>query len=348
MDIQLARDWGDHLQRLTLGVDADGKVAPSVSPREPNNWGRWGDLDERGTLNHLTPDRVVAAAQLVTSGRTVSCAIPIGEDMPVHPSRPHVVHTHAITGSDIVAGLVAERDEGGFFGADDFIAMPLQSATHWDGLTHAAFDSTMYNGFWVGNVGSYGGARRLSTHLLTDTLMGRGVLLDLPRAWGVPHLEPGQPITADDLDRCAAGQGVSIGTGDILLVRTGELGWFYSLADKAEYWTGRHAGLSIGTVSWIHEHQVAAIGMDNRTFEVTPFEEPFDVSYPLHSRLIRDLGLTIGELWWLDDLAAACIAEERWEFPLVAPPLNVTNASGAPTAPLACFREASGRFSGPG
>jgi len=93
------------------------------------------------------------------------------------------------------------------------------------------------------------------------------------------------------------------------------LGWFYSIDDKTPYWTGNHAGLSIGTVEWIYAHEVAAIAMDNRTFEATPFEQPYDITYPLHSRLIRDLGLTIGELWWLDDLAAACARFERWEFP---------------------------------
>jgi kynurenine formamidase len=337
VDDAVAHDWGDKQQRPSLDVDENGKVCAAVDIRQPNNWGRWGSLDERGTLNFITPERVVAAARLVRSGRTVCCAIPIGEEMPVHPSRPHVVHTHAVTGTDLVAGLVEDRANGGFYGCDDYIAMPLQSATHWDGLTHAAWDRTFYNGFWVGNVGSYGGARRLSTHLLSDTVMGRGVLLDLPRSFDAPYLRPGHAITADDLDRCASEQGVTVGPGDILLIRTGEMAWFYGLSDKTQYWQGNHAGLSISTLDWIYRHEVAAIGMDNRTFEVVPFEEPYDCTYPLHSRLIRDLGLTIGELWWLEDLATACTAEGRWEFLLVAPPINVTNASGAPTAPLACF-----------
>jgi hypothetical protein len=75
--------------------------------------------------------------------------------------------------------------------------------------------------------------------------------------------------------------------------------------------------------------------VDNRTFEVTPFEEPYEVTYPLRLRVIRDLGLTIGELWWLEDLADACARNGRWEFLLTAPPLPVAGASGAPTTPLA-------------
>lgn len=315
----------------------DDKVVGHGPERTPHNWGRWGDRDEYGTVNYITAAMRQAAAELIVTGEVVSCAIPIDAEMPVHPSRPAVVHTHALAGTDIVAGLVPERADGGFFGADDYVSMPLQSATHWDGLSHVFYRDTMYNGFWIGTVGAAGGARRCSAHLLADRLAGRGVLLDLPRDQAVSRLTPGHAISVEELDGCARRQGVRIGTGDLLLIRTGELAWYSSLTDKAPYWTGVHAGLSIATVDWIHEREVAAIAIDNRTFEVTPFEEPYDVTYPLHSRVIRDLGLTIGELWWLEDLAATCERLGRWEFMLSAPPLPVVGASGAPTTPLAFF-----------
>jgi kynurenine formamidase len=169
---------------------------------------------------------------------------------------------------------VPDRADGGFYGADDYVSMPLQSATHGDGLSHVFHDDTMYNGFWIGTVGATGGARRCSTNLLPDRLAGRGVLLDLPRDQGVDRLLPGHAINADQLDACAAGRRIEIRTGDILLIRTGELPWFSTLQDKTPYWTGSHPGLSISTVDWIHAHEVAAIAMDNPTFEVTPFEQP--------------------------------------------------------------------------
>lgn len=335
--MSLADDWQDNLDRPALGVSGGGKARHPVSRRKPDNWGRWGELDERGTLNLLTADRIVVAAGLVRTGRTVSCAIPITEEMPVHPSRPGVVHTFALTGTDLAAGAVEGRADGGFMGADDHISMPLQSATHWDGLAHVAWGNAMYNGYWVGNVGAYGGARRLSTHLNAGAVVGRGLLLDVARDHDVKWLEPGYPITPDDLEACARAEGVRINAGDLLLVRTGEMTWYYSLQDKTPYWAGRHAGLSRDNVEWLHGHDVAAVGIDNRTFEVVPFEDPYEIAYPVHSRVIRDLGLTIGELWWLDDLAEACRQEERWEFLLVAPPLNVINAAGAPVAPVAVF-----------
>jgi kynurenine formamidase len=330
-------DWSRGWTPPDYQVDENDKVVGRGPEREPHNWGRWGALDELGTANFITPELRRAAADLVVTGEAVSCAIEINEVMPVHPSRPLVVHTHTITGTDIVAGHLPDRAEGGFLGADDHISMPLQSATHWDGLSHISHRDTMYNGFWIGTVGAFGGARRCSAHLLAGHLTGRGVLLDLPADQGIDRLRPGHPITVAELERCAERQGVEVRSGDLLLIRTGELGWFYGLDDKAPYWTGAHPGLSSTTLDWIYTRELAAIAMDNRTFEVTPFEEPYDITYPLHSRVIRDLGLTVGELWWLDDLAATCARLRRWEFLLSAPPIAVTGASGAPAAPVAFF-----------
>lgn len=329
------QDWSLGWEPPTYTVDRDGKVVGLVNDHEPNNWGRWGDLDERGTLNFITPDAVREAASLVRLGRVINCSIPIGEGMPVHPSRPAVAHTFSITGTDLLAGGVPGRSGGGFFGSDDYVFMPLQSATHWDGLAHSSWQDAMYNGFWIGNVGAYEGARRNSTHLLKDRIVGRGVLLDLPRFLGTDRLLPGHAISPHELDACAEHQGTTIKTGDILLVRTGELAWFYTLESTGDYFTAGHPGLSMAAVEWIHQKQIAALAMDNRSLEVEPFEQPAECMYPVHVRLIRDLGLTIGELWWLEELADACVDELRWEFMLVAAPMTVMNASGAPTSPIA-------------
>lgn len=217
--------------------------------------------------------------------------------------------------------------------------MPLQSATHWDGLTHCSYEDTFYNGFWVGTAGANGGARALPTNILTDRIVGRGVLLDIARHRGVDRLMPGQPITAEDLDECAASQRVELQSGDILLVRTGELGYFYQTPadDRPGYFSGGSPGLALDSVDWIHRQDVAALAMDNRTVEVVPWPETGGPAYPVHSRLIRDLGLTIGELWWLDHLAQKCEEKDRWDFLLIAAPLAVRGASGVPTSPVAIF-----------
>jgi kynurenine formamidase len=331
-------DWLLPWEPPQYRVDAHGKVI-GASPRELNNWGRWGADDQLGTLNLITDEARAFAAGLVRTGEMVSCSIPIDDQMPVHPVRPMVVHTHALTGSDLVAGGLPERYWGGYPGADDYIFMPLQSATHWDGLTHCSFEDTFYNGFWVGTTGSNGGARMLSSHLLTDRVAGRGVLLDVARLRGATRLHPGDAITAAELDACAAAQGVDLRSGDILLVRTGEMGYFYGTPAEARphFFDEGHPGLALDTVDWLHAHDVAALGMDNRTIEVVPWPETDAIAYPIHNRLIRDLGLTIGELWWLDHLAAACVKHKHWDFLLVATPLPVRGSSGVPISPVAFF-----------
>jgi kynurenine formamidase len=194
-----------------------------------------------------------------------------------------------------------------------------------------------YNGFWVGTAGASAGARRLSTHLLAHHVAGRAVLLDVARCRGVDRLPPGEPITGANLTACAEEQGVVLRAGDIVLIRTGELGWFYGAGpdERADYFSGGNPGLHVSSVSWFHAHDVAAAATDNRTFEVVPWTDESGPAYPLHARLIRGLGLTIGELWWLDDLAAACAAAQRWEFLLAAAPMQVLGSSGSPANPVA-------------
>jgi kynurenine formamidase len=334
MGRQADGSWSEEWIPPTFRVDANGKVVDYVNDRTPNNWGRWGELDERGTVNLITPEKVAQAASLIRTGQVISCAIPLDSKGPVHPTRTGVVHLYGYTGSDFVAGTAMGQAYPRFQGTDDYIFMPLQGSTQWDGLAHFFYRDTMYNGFWIGNVESFAGARRGSIHNLKDTLVGRGVLLDIPRLKGVDRLEKGYGITPADLDAAAERQGVEVREGDILLVRTGHVPYFYSLEDTSSFWTGGAPGINRDCVQWLADKDVAALAMDNIAIEVEPFEEPFEHVYPLHARLIRDLGLTLGEVWWLEDLADACAADGRYEFFISAPPLNITNASGSPANPI--------------
>jgi kynurenine formamidase len=322
----------------TYTVDANGKIVDFVNDRQPNNWGRWGDLDELGTVNFITPEIIRDAARLIKSGRAFSLAVPLDRGGPVHPGRlAGVVHLWAFSGGDQIVGGDLGKSFPNAQINDDFIFMPLQGSTQWDSLSHFGYRDALYNGFWVGNVENVGGAHKLSIHHMKDRLTGRGVLLDLPRHQGVERLVPGHPITIDELDACAQAQGVEVRTGDILLVRTGHLPWYYTLTDKMEFWNAGSPGLSIGTAEWVYSHEIAALAIDNVAAEVEPFEEGYDVPFPVHARLIRDIGLTVGEVFWLEELALACAEENRWEFFLCAAPLNVTNGSGSPLNPIAYF-----------
>lgn len=319
----------------TYEVDADDKIVGLALPPQPHNWGRWGHLDEKGTANFLTPAHVAAAAALVKTGQVFSLALPLEKGGPVHPERSDIVHLYAYSGVDCIVHGALSRKFPGFQGSDDYIFMPLQGSTQWDALAHCAFDDAIYNGFWAGRVENYGGATRGSIHRLKEAMVGRGVLLDVARFKNVNRLQPGYAISDEDLDACAAHQGVEIRSGDMLLVRTGHVAWYYELSDKREFWAHGAPGLGRSTAQWLHNNEVAAVVVDNVGVEVEPFENPHSIIYPLHVVFLRNMGLILGELWWMEDLAAACHEDGRFEFFLSAPPLNVTNASGSPLNPVA-------------
>jgi kynurenine formamidase len=163
------------------------------------------------------------------------------------------------------------------------------------------------------------------------------VLLDVGRhlAPETGELPDGYAITVADLDACIAAQGPTsaVGRGDILLVRTGQ----YTRARRegwGDYAGGPAPGLSFTTAGWLHRTEIAAIATDTWGFEVRPNE--FDVAFqPLHQVAIPNIGLTLGEMWDLDELAEACLERESYEFLLTAAPLPVTGAVGSPLNPIA-------------
>jgi kynurenine formamidase len=316
-------------------VDRDGRIEGREHPDAAHNWGRWGATDERGTANLLDAAGVVRAAGLIRTGRVLSLALPLDPHGPVHPERSGIVHLYAYAGSDFIAGSAISRRFPGFQGSDDYVFMPLQGTTQWDALAHCAYEDAIYNGFWAGTVESSGGAQRGSIHHLADTMVGRGVLLDVAAMHGVRRLEPGHAIGGEELAACAELQGVTVQPGDMLLVRTGHVAWWYEVDDKAAFWRAGAPGMGRDSVDWLHEHDVAALVVDNVGVEVEPFEEPVRVHYPLHVRFLRDLGLILGELWWLEELAEACAEDGEYAFFLSAPPLRVMNASGSPLNPIA-------------
>lgn len=192
---------------------------PPVTPalldeycRRFRNWGRWGDDDELGTVNFITPEVIRHAATLVRQGKVISCALPFDANGPQTGAfgRVNPIHSMVATGTDHVAGV---QKPGGFdhapYGwgyADDQITMFLQTGTQWDGLGHIFHHGLMYGGRDARLVSSRGAARNGIQHY-KDRIVSRGVLLDVARFKGRDALEPGEPIYPEDLDGCAARQG---------------------------------------------------------------------------------------------------------------------------------------------
>ena len=301
-----------------------------------SNWGRWGDEDEIGTANFITPDAIVRASKLVRKGIVFSCAIPLNERGPVFPGRLPPKHLMTLSGADYEAGekTFGRVPEGGLKIADDYIFAPLQCSTQWDALAHAWYGNQLYNGFSQREIRGSVGARRLGIDKVHRHFVGRGVLLNLVRALGAEdRLSPGYAVSPDDLDKALAMESLRVETGDILLIRTGHLPWFYTLKDKQEFWQGA-PGLGQATVPWLYENNVAAVAVNNIAVEVQPSETP-DAVLPLHAALIRDLGMTLGEMFHLEELADDCAADGVYEFLFVGQPLRVSGGVGSPINPFA-------------
>ena len=297
------------------------------------NWGRWGTDDERGTLNYITPEAIVEAARLVKRGAVFSLAIPFNARGPQinQPRRFNPIHRMMITGPDCTTGAITFPGGVGF--SDDMVIMPLQCATQWDALSHCFEDGRMYNGYDANEVSSRG-AKRNGIDKIANGVVARGVLLDIPRLKGVKWLEPGSAITAGDLDAALAAHHVTVRSGDALLVRTGHMTLCKDRGGWGTYAGGDAPGLSFHTADWIHRRQIAAVATDTWGMEVRP-NEIADSFQPLHQVCIPNMGLTIGEIFFLDDLADDCARDGVYEFFFVAPPLPITGAVGSPINPLA-------------
>ncbi|HSF05278.1 MAG TPA: cyclase family protein [Methylomirabilota bacterium] len=298
-----------------------------------SNWGKWGPEDELGTLNYITPELVVRASRLVKRGVSFSLAIPLDSSGPQinQPRRFNPIHRMILTGPDFTTG--AFKRPGGVGFADDMVIMALQCATQWDALSHCFLDGKLYNGYDA-NLVSSEGAKRNGIEKMARFIVTRGVLLDIPRVKGVEWLEPGYAITTDDLEAAVRAHRVTVGRGDALLVRTGQMAMCRRRKSWGEYAGGDAPGLSFHTADWIHAHELAALATDTWGMEVRPNE--LAGSYqPLHQILIPHMGLLVGEIFDLDALAEDCAADRVYEFQFVAPPLPITGAVGTPVNPLA-------------
>ena len=304
-----------------------------------SNWGRWGPDDELGTLNHIRPDDVVAAARLVRDGRVLSLAIPVGDSGPQTGGfgRFNPIHLMIRDGNGAITGSTVRDFYGGndrwIRGADDILILPLQSGTQWDALGHIIFENKIYNGYSASEVGSKG-AMRNDIAVARDRVVGRGVLLDIPRARGVPWLEPGQPVHVEDLEAAEQAQGVTVGRGDIALIRTGQMAQCRDAGGWGAYAGGSAPGLALDTAPWIHERELAAVAGDTWGLEVLP-NQTADVFQPLHIILIVHMGLLMGEIFDLEALADDCAADGRYEFLFSAVPLPITGGVGSPVNPVA-------------
>jgi kynurenine formamidase len=284
-----------------------------------SNWGRWGDDDQLGALNLITPEVTAAAAATVRTGRTVSCA----RALDTRPSADNPTPVaHHMTGT-FTEGM----------GADYFAVSPHGFATsHIDALCHIFHEGRMFNGYPAEAVTAHG-ATKLGIHHLQDGIVTRGVLLDIPAQRGADALEPGEPVFPEDLEAAEERAGLRVRAGDALLVRTGRWRW---RAEHGAWDTGRTAaGLDASCLSWLHERDVATLGSDGVS-DVLPSGVE-GVVMPIHTVVIVAMGVHLLDNLDLDALAAACAEEARWEFLFTVAPLVLHRGTASPVNPIALF-----------
>jgi kynurenine formamidase len=290
------------------------------------NWGRWGLDDAKGTLNYITADHVRHAASLVRSGRSVSLSLPVNKV--AGPDNPNPAIHFMATGHDNDIG------SGSLRFATDFLGMQFHGDchTHIDALCHIAYRGQLYNGRPAELV-TTSGADVFDITEYAQGVVGRGVLLDIPRLRGVPWLEPGTAVSRAELEAAEEAQGVRLSEGDFFVFRTGhhrrrlELGpWDNGYAGEGK------AGLHVDAISLLHERHVAGFLPDGDGETVPSTVE--GIAYPIHPLQITAMGMLASDSLNLEDLAEVCEEEQRWEFLVAAAPLRIPRATGSPWNPI--------------
>jgi kynurenine formamidase len=284
--------------------------------KELNNWGRWGNDDQRGTVNLITAAKRQAAQALVRTGRTVSLARDV-------TPQPVFMYSATFPSKRERADVVLDRFDMVYHGF---------WITHIDALCHVAWDGELYNGRSFADSLSVAGATWCPIDPLFDGITTRGVLLDVAGGRKEGYVTVGKPVTPWELDETARRQGVRVEPGDVVVVRSGD-----ELFRKTHLdWVPRvspHPGLHVACLEWFREKDIAAISwdmMDERPIGYAGFGMGVHLAIPF-------LGLALVDNTNPERLAAACQEMGRYDFLFTATPLRLVGSTGAPAHPLAIF-----------
>jgi len=292
------------------------------------NWGRWGDADERGALNLLTPEVVLRATKACTTGKVYNLGLPVQRaGVPVFDYRGAPQRLTLSSQTD-EANFAAYGAPAGLGANEDVLVIAAHNGSHLDALCHVYSDGQMYNGYSRDTFASQNGAGRCGIEK-TGGFATRAVLADLAGQAGVECLEPGYRISGDEIERCLAAQGVSVSPGDALLVRTGWLDLFSRLAAEGTPPPFAQPGLSLSCVEFIRDNDLAVVGADNAAIECIPFDD--DRFLAVHIELLVKLGISLVEHLQLTPMAT----DRCYSALLIVAPMLVTGGTGSPVNPIA-------------
>ena len=286
---------------------------------ELSNAGRWGDDDQLGTLNLITPATRVAAARLVTEGFSVSMAHPLLTEAAADNTSPF---EHNMQATPAEAGGWATDTWGLMFHGFGH--------SHIDALCHLAHKGKYYNGFEMAET-TAAGCKNLGIANIGNGIFTRGVLMDIPRLKGKDWLEPAQAVHVADLEAWEERAGVKVGAGDAVLLHTGR--WLRRAAKGPH--EGGYPGFHASVVPWLKERDVAVIGTDGG-LDVYPSGIE-GAGAPVHTLVLTALGMPILDVMDLTDVAAASADRKRWTFLLTAAPMRVRTGTGSPINSIATF-----------
>jgi kynurenine formamidase len=294
---------------------------------EERRWSEFGTGDRRGALNYIDPTVILAATRLVKNGEVFSLNAPLDETPASVVGRPGLQRRPRQHNQ-----LRPLGDQRYAVVNDDIIEFALQGSSHWDSFAHFGLIEPDVTGVFYGGAGieeTYPEPRaeRLGIDAFATGIVTRGVLLDAVSALaedGATHLPDELRIDAAGIETCLSRQDVTLSRGDCVLIYTG----FERRQAKGDF--GRqHAGIDGTTLNIWKDAQIAGLISDNLAVEAVP------VDYSIHIGALRNLGILLGELWALEDLAMACRADGVYEFLLVSAPLNIPGAFGSPANALA-------------
>ena len=297
-------------------------------------WGVFGDDDQLGTINLLTPQRVAQAASFIRNGRVFALNLPI--DIPDPPLFTRGKHRHEI------------KHYGNYILDDYLDNFYPQASSQWDALSHVKHPQHgAYNGIPDGDVTGYGGSKLGIDNLARRGIAGRGILADVARYYQRQgkHLDcaSNDVVPLEDLLATLDAQGTEVWPGDVLLVRVGWTKAYRSMSDEQKGELARETkspGIegSQRTARWLWERHIAAVASDSPGLEAIPppqvgdFMEASDL---LHFHMLSFFGMPIGEMWNLEELAEDCANDNRYEFFFTSAPLNIPGGIGSPPNALA-------------
>jgi hypothetical protein len=333
------------------------KVRPQGS-----NWGDFGPDDQVGRLNLITPERRLSAVAEVKEGRTFCLSLPLdlpGGNALVEQRHPPVRGIEDMPGGHKFVNfpMAAENPRWDDISSDDYVTLYTQYSTQWDALCHTGRHVDVegngkpvpvyYNGYRAGSdiVGpdAQGGAaaKKLGIENMAATcVQGRGVLVDLNAAFGSAR----KLVGYDDLAGILDADRVTVETGDMLCLHTGYGQGVLDMAGKPDPNMLRNAypvlnGRDERLLNWIETSGISVLIADNFAVEGFPYPDPPGTNkfhgLPLHQKTLVDLGIHLGELWYLTELASYLRKAKRSRFLLTAPPLRLSGSMGSPVTPVA-------------